>query len=126
MSQTYTITQAQVDYTFPVFQTDTACVSLDYIYTVSDPVGEPVISFNGDPDAPVFSFLYSDDLVPAGQTYTITVTGTVNGISEDVTFDLVVENPCTDTAYFQITDPSPLISIPDYVINSGKEGTVHT
>ena len=52
-------------------------------------------------------------------TYTVTVTGTSGATTASTTFDLVVKNPCVDSALSTITVPAD--SIETYTINSGLQ-----
>ena len=72
---------------------------LDYTFTVDPPLSN-VITLNSASN----SFLFNNEADPnlAG-TYVITLTGTVNGISETATFTLVVLNPCLSETFVTIT-----------------------
>ena len=100
-------------YTVPVYTSDPVWCDITYSYTITDPSGDPVLSF--DALTQTFTFDYSSDVILSGSDfidYTVTVTGEAGNITPTTgssSFILKVKNPCIDPAYLTIaTTPLPV------------------
>ena len=100
---------------------------MTYSFTVDDPVGEKVVSF--DPTSLTFTFGFSGEMSLAGDTYTdytitITATAGVNsatGAADNTqvkSFILRVKNPCTDPDAVSIRAPQSSPSYNTYKLSS--------
>ena len=80
--QEYTITQTALPYTVPVYTSDPVWCDITYSYTITDPSGDPVLSF--DALTQTFTFNYSTDVILSGSDfidYTVTVVGEAGNVT---------------------------------------------
>ena len=119
----YTISESAVTATFSDFTPGVACPGATVTYTFStSPDCSAIV--NLDSATRTFTFegneAISSVFALAGTssiTYTVTVTGTSGTSTASTTFDLVVKNPCIDSALSTITVPDGTLEA--YTIGDG-------
>ena len=97
------------EYQLPEFTVNYPICGLTYSFSVTPSLGTDGISFNSDASQRLFTYDFSFD-VSYIQTYTITATALVTesaSITEDVSWDLVVLYPCSNSNYVTISGSSP-------------------
>ena len=116
-NQDYTLTASEKSYIHSAFTIDPDYCLLDYTYAATSLQAGDSAILQYVPVENKFLFHYDKDLLPLGQTQTVTVTATsnskytvVNTKKDDFrTFDLTFNNPCIDQAFVNILPPNPSI-----------------
>ena len=121
VDQEYFIADNTKNYVIPSIIDPLEDCGFTYTYTISDPMGDLVATF--DSANPEFAFYYDESLTPLTMLdgkvddsvdYTITVTATdVDGLyPTSGTFVLTVLNPCIDPDHTRVITP---LSMPTYL-----------